>query len=195
MAKLAVQYQIPIYPGAQPDTSHFNAAASSSGRVYLAYTTPDSTDKVVSFYRSNLQVSMSTSGAVTILSGQTTSGAAVAINVGQKMDGSGTSFSFVITPQTAPGYTNPTPVATTAPATTQPMQPAPTPTPVTPPQQPATNTMNDAATVYVPTSNSPDDNSSSGDQGSTGQSTDQTTQDQSTGTNNPPPDNSAPPGG
>src|SRR5689334_25157085 len=69
MAKLATQYEIPLYPGATPDTSHFNASSAASGRAYLAYTTQDATDRVVSFYKSNMQLGVSTSGAVTLLNG------------------------------------------------------------------------------------------------------------------------------
>ena len=154
MAQLAKQYQIPIYPGAVPDTAHFSTTASA-GREYLAYTTVDPPDRVVSFYKGNMGLGVSTSGAVTMLQGSTHDGSAVTINVGQKMDGSGTSFAIVITPlQPQQTYaSNAVPAATATPQMNTPVPPAAWA------KDTMTTTPADNQTYYVTTSNSPDDNS------------------------------------
>ena len=196
MAKLATQYEIPVYPGAVPDTSHFNASSAATGRAYLAYTTPDATDRVVTFYKSNMQLGVSTSGAVTLLNGQTHNGSQISITVGQKMDGSGTSFSIVVSPQAPIAYNTSAP-AMTAPQTAQPAQRPVTPPPTATPPVPQKDVMSDSATVYVPTSNSPDDGSTSGDQNANNgndQGNDQQQPPQQTD-NNGTPDNGGPPGG
>src|SRR5690349_9655 len=69
MSQLATQNNIPIYPGAVPDTAHFNTSANSGSRIYLAYSTPDPPDRVVNFYKGQMGLSPSTSGAVTLLTG------------------------------------------------------------------------------------------------------------------------------
>src|SRR5689334_12806011 len=54
MQHLAQQYGIPIYPNSVPDTAHFNGAENTQTRLYLAYSTTDSVDKVVEFYKAGL---------------------------------------------------------------------------------------------------------------------------------------------
>ena len=170
MSQLAKQYGIPIYPGSVPDTSHFNSAANANARVYLAYTTADPTDRVVTFYHSNMNLSPTTSGAVTVLSGVTHDGSQITINVGQKMDGTGTSFAIIVTPNLPPAAD--TTVATAAPTTT-PTQPTTTPPPTAAPKDMSADNTQQPTTYYVPTSNSPPDDSTtnSSDQGDGSQST------------------------
>jgi hypothetical protein len=152
MTKLAKQYDIPIYPAAVPDTSHFSATANMGARVYMAYTTPDQPDRVVSFYKGQLGLASSTSGAVTILAGSLRNGSQVTINVGQKMDGSGTSFAIVITPAEQPRYDDPMASNPSTVATTSPQNGYQTPAPV-PMDQPTDNT-----TYYIPTDRAEEDN-------------------------------------
>jgi hypothetical protein len=197
MAQMALQYGIPTYPGSVPDSSHFNAAANTTGRVYMAYTSPDPTDRIVTFYKANLNMGATTSGAITILSGMTKNGSSVTIDVGQKMDGSGTTFSIIVSPTQPEPYNNNVQASATAPAAAQIQIPAPVAAPKDVPPQ-------DTTTYYVPTANSPEDNSSGnvtggGDGTQTDQTGGQTSgaqgQDQTTGSTGQQTQDGGPPGG
>ena len=180
MAQLAAKNNIPIYPGAQPDTSHFTATANTGARVFLAYVTTDTPDKVINFYKGNMNLGASTQGAVTELTGPTKDGNEVEITVGQKMDGSGTSISIVVSPPPASEAND---VATPAMPNSNPTPAPPAQTQSTPPPSDMTNNAppaSDSNTYYVPTSNSPDDSNQSTDDGSQDQSTGSSNNSQST---------------
>jgi len=195
MSHLAEKYGIPLYPGAMPDSSHFNAAAGNNSRVYLAYTTPDTTDKVVNFYKSNLNMGSNTAGAVTVLSGSAHDGSPVTINVGQKMDGSGTSFSIIITVLDNQPVADLSATANSASTYATPAATIPQAPPNAAPKDMSTQ---DNTTYYVPTASSPDDSSGeiAGEGSGEGDSGDGTqSNDQSSTGDQQPEDGSSPPGG
>lgn len=86
MAKTASQFGIQVYPGAEPDTAHYSAVAtaSDSPRAYLAYVSLDPLDKIVSYYKA-LGFSESVLSGTTQLTGISTTGAALTINVGKDL--------------------------------------------------------------------------------------------------------------
>ena len=199
MNKFAGKFGVPVYPGASPDTAHFNPG-NSDNRTFLTYSTVDSAAKVTQFYTSSLGLQPVSSGNVTELQGTTPAGAQVTINVGRDLQSGRTTFTVLAIMHVTQAPAVPTP-APTAVATTAPVQPAPA------------NTLNngdsngqswnmDTSSMPQNSQNSsdnsqnqvpPDQNYSSGTNGDNGQqSQDQTTGD--TG-NDQQSQNNGPPGG
>ena len=165
MARFAQQYGVPIYPGSVPDTTHFNAADSAQGHIYLAYSTSDSTETVLGFYKAQLHVNQTQTGNTMQLAGTSQNGTLVTINVGRDMNGSRTDYSIIATSLQQQNNSQMDSPPTTVAATPQPMTPQPPATTTTPPPQ-----NQDSATYDISTANAPPDvddnqNGDTGDQG------------------------------